>query len=214
MKKIAIVGIIGYSGLELLRIFYGHPEVEVAKVCATSHYGEKLSELFPQLENLTDLTVSEFNDEKIMAECDAVFFATSSGVSQNLALAFIDADFPVIDLSGDFRLNKVETYEKWYKNTNVKNEYLLKSEYHLADIGKASGNYIANPGCYATATLLALYPSVKNEMIDLNSIIVDAKSGLSGAGKTLSESSHFVNVADNMSMYKVNAHQHIPEISQ
>lgn len=75
-----------------------------------------------------------------MAECDAVFFATSSGVSQNLALAFIDADFPVIDLSGDFRLNKVETYEKWYKNTNVKNEYLLKSEYHLADIGKARGN--------------------------------------------------------------------------
>ncbi|ARE28857.1 N-acetyl-gamma-glutamyl-phosphate reductase [Lactococcus cremoris] len=214
MKKIAIVGITGYSGLELLRIFYGHPEVEVAKVCATSHYGEKLSELFPQLENLTDLTVSEFNDEKIMAECDAVFFATSSGVSQNLALAFIDADFPVIDLSGDFRLNKAETYEKWYKNTNVKNEYLLKSEYHLADIGKASGNYIANPGCYATATLLALYPSVKNEMIDLNSIIVDAKSGLSGAGKTLSESSHFVNVADNMSMYKVNAHQHIPEIAQ
>lgn len=135
-------------------------------------------------------------------------------MSQNLALAFIDADFPVIDLSGDFRLNKVETYEKWYKNTNVKNEYLLKSEYHLADIGKASGNYIANPGCYATATLLALYPSVKNEMIDLNSIIVDAKSGLSGAGKTLSESSHFVNVADNMSMYKVNAHQHIPEIAQ
>lgn len=99
-----------------------------------------MSELFPQLENLTDLTVSEFNDEKIMAECDAVFFATSSGVSQNLALAFIDADFPIIDLSGDFRLNKVETYEKWYKNTNVKNEYLLKSEYHLADIGKARGN--------------------------------------------------------------------------
>ena len=108
MKKVAIVGIRGYSGLELFRIFYYHPEVEVTKIYATSHYGEKLSERFPQLEGLTDLTISEFNEEEIMAECDAVFFATSAGVSQKLALTFIDKNFPVIDLSGDFRLADLE----------------------------------------------------------------------------------------------------------
>ena len=124
MKKVAIVGIRGYSGLELFRIFYYHPEVEVTKIYATSHYGEKLSEHFPQLEGLTDLTISEFNEEEIMAECDAVFFATSAGVSQKLALTFIDNNFPVIDLSGDFRLADLEIYNKWYKNTNLKNEYL------------------------------------------------------------------------------------------
>src|SRR5574337_1337154 len=214
MKKVAIVGIRGYSGLELFRIFYYHPEVEVTKIYATSHYGEKLSEHFPQLEGLTDLTISEFNEEEIMAECDAVFFATSAGVSQKLALTLIDNNFPVIDLSGDFRLADLEIYNKWYKNTNLKNEYLLSAQYNLADIGQAKANYIANPGCYATATLRALYPLVKNKMIDLDSIIVDAKSGLSGSGKGLSDSSHFVNVVDNMSMYKINSHQHIPEIAQ
>jgi N-acetyl-gamma-glutamyl-phosphate reductase len=214
MKKVAIVGIRGYSGLELFRIFYYHPEVEVTKIYATSHYGEKLSEHFPQLEGLTDLTISEFNEEEIMAECDAVFFATSAGVSQKLALTFIDNNFPVIDLSGDFRLADLEIYNKWYKNTNLKNEYLLSAQYNLADIGQAKANYIANPGCYATATLLALYPLVKNKMIDLDSIIVDAKSGLSGAGKGLSDASHFVNVVGNVSMYKINSHQHIPEIAQ
>ncbi|EHE92178.1 N-acetyl-gamma-glutamyl-phosphate reductase [Lactococcus lactis subsp. lactis CNCM I-1631] len=112
MKKVAIVGIRGYSGLELFRIFYYHPEVEVTKIYATSHYGEKLSEHFPQLEGLTDLTISEFNEEEIMAECDAVFFATSAGVSQKLALTFIDNNFPVIDLSGDFRLADLEIYNK------------------------------------------------------------------------------------------------------
>lgn len=214
MKKIAIVGITGYSGLELFRLLQSHPAVEITKICATSHLGEKMSEVFPQFESLTELTISKFDAQEIMEKCDAVFFATSSGVSKKLALDFIEQDFPVIDLSGDFRLENPEIYKKWYKNTSADIEYLLKAEYHLADIGQAKANYIVNPGCYATATLLALYPLVKNQLIELDSIIVDAKSGLSGAGKSLSVSSHFVNVADNMSMYKINSHQHIPEIAQ
>lgn len=214
MKKIAIVGITGYSGLELFSLLANHPEVEVTKVCATSNIGAKLSDIVPMYAGLTDLTISEFEPNAVIAECDAVFFATSAGVAKGLAVPLIKANFPVIDLSGDFRLQNPVQYEKWYKNTAVKNEYLSKANYNLADLGKASGSYISNPGCYATATLLALAPLVKNNLIELDSIIVDAKSGLTGAGKKLTDSSHFVNVADNMSMYKVNEHQHIPEIAQ
>ncbi|QDK71223.1 N-acetyl-gamma-glutamyl-phosphate reductase [Lactococcus protaetiae] len=214
MKKIAIVGITGYSGLECFRLLYYHPEVEVAKVYATSHCGEKLADVFPQFDGLTDLVIENFDRQEVTEQCDAIFFATSSGVSKELALSFIEQNFPVIDLSGDFRIKNPETYKKWYKNASVNIEYLFKVQYNLADLGKATKPYIANPGCYATATLLALAPLVQQNLIELDSIIVDAKSGLSGAGKSLSEASHFVNVSDNMSMYKVNMHQHIPEIAQ
>ncbi len=214
MIKISIVGITGYSGLELFRLLYAHPEADLVKICATTHIGEKFDEVFPQFTGLSKLTITAFDADEIMAESDVVFFATSATVSSRLALPFINANFPVIDLSGDFRLKAPSVYEKWYKNTPVKSEYLLKAQYNLADLSQATEKYIANPGCYATATLLALAPLVQQHLIDLDSIIVDAKSGLSGAGKKLTDSSHFVNVSDNMSMYKINAHQHIPEIAQ
>ncbi|MFC4652778.1 N-acetyl-gamma-glutamyl-phosphate reductase [Lactococcus nasutitermitis] len=214
MKKITIVGITGYSGLELFRLLSFHAEAEVVAVCATSHIGEKLADAVPQFEGLTELVISEFDVDLAMKNSDVVFFATSSGVSLKLALPLIEAGFPVIDLSGDFRLKNPDDYEKWYKNTAAENVYLSKAKYNLADLTTATATYIANPGCYATATLLALAPLVQENLIDLTSIIVDAKSGLSGAGKKLTESSHFVDVSDNMSMYKVNQHQHIPEIAQ
>ena len=200
MIEVTIVGITGYSGLELFRLLSGHPKAKVVKVCATSHLGEKLAEVVPALSGLTDLEITAFDAETVMQASDVCFFATSAGVSKNLALPLIDAKFPVIDLSGDFRLQDPAQYEKWYKNTAANSAYLSKSQYNLADLEIAQTPYIANPGCYATATLLALAPLVKENLIDLTSIVVDAKSGLFGAGKKLKESSHFVNVHDNMSM--------------
>lgn len=214
MIKVCIVGITGYSGLELLSLLAGHDQAQVVQICATSHLGEKLSQVYAQFLSICDLEITAFDADQVMKNADVVFFATSAGVSSKLALPLIEADFPVIDLSGDFRLKNAAQYEKWYTKSAGHAAYLSKAQYNLADVASATSKYIANPGCYATATLLALQPLVKENLIDLDSIIVDAKSGLSGAGKKLTDSSHFVNVAENMSMYKANQHQHIPEIAQ
>ncbi|HHF7010142.1 N-acetyl-gamma-glutamyl-phosphate reductase [Streptococcus mutans] len=212
--KVSIVGITGYSGLELVRILNGHQKVELVSVHATKEIGTKLSDIYSYLKGICDLEIQSFDSQKIMATADLVFFATPSGVAKELAKDFIAADFPVIDISGDHRLPAV-IYEKWYKKAAAEQASLDKFTYALAELTDVKGKkFIANPGCYATATELALLPLVKEKLIDVNSIIVDAKSGLTGAGKVLSESSHFVNVHDNYVTYKLNRHQHIPEIVQ
>ena len=196
--KVSIVGITGYSGLELVKLLNNH----------------KLSELYPYLVGVCDLVIEAFNAQEIMAKSDLVFFATPSGVASQLAQPFVEADFPVIDLSGDHRL-PADSYEKWYKKTPASDDVLNKFTYALAEFTDVQGKkFISNPGCYATATELALIPLLKAGVAEEDSIIVDAKSGLTGAGKALSESSHFVNVHDNYVTYKLNRHQHIPEIVQ
>ncbi|GFH40877.1 N-acetyl-gamma-glutamyl-phosphate reductase [Lactococcus insecticola] len=217
MKKIAIVGISGYSGLELLRLLHGHSEVEIDGVYGTSNIGTSLTSIFPKLAffpEYASLTIKAFSASEIMATSDLVFFATPAGIASELARELILADFPVIDLSGDFRLQDVNQYEKWYKKSAIHSDLLSKADYLLADFDTPQQNYISNPGCYATGTLLSLAPlyQSKVDLIAYDSVIVDAKSGLSGAGKKLTDSSHFVNVNENVSMYKLNQHQHIPEI--
>ncbi|MGT2802714.1 N-acetyl-gamma-glutamyl-phosphate reductase [Streptococcus henryi] len=212
--KVSIVGITGYSGLELVKLLNNHKNVEIASIHATKEIGRRLSDLYPHLSGVCDLEIEAFDAESIMDKSDLVFFATPSGVASQLTKAFVEADFPVIDISGDHRL-PAEIYKKWYKKTPASEEILNKFTYSLAEFSDIHGKkFISNPGCYATATELALAPLVKAKIIDLDSIIVDAKSGLTGAGKALSESSHFVNVHDNYVTYKLNKHQHIPEIVQ
>lgn len=215
MKKIAIIGISGYSGLELLRLLHGHSEVSVVGVYGTSTIGEKLTALFPKLQPFPEyagLIIKQFDAAEIMATADLVFFATPAGIAASYAADFINADFPVIDLSGDFRLKDPALYEKWYGKPASHAPLLAKADYVLADFDIPKTAYISNPGCYATATLLSLAPLYKESLIQYDSVIVDAKSGLSGAGKKLTDSSHFVNANENVSMYKLNQHQHIPEI--
>ncbi len=212
--KVAIVGITGYSGLELIKLLNNHKNVEVASIHATKEIGKRLSDLYPYLQNICDLEIEVFDSQKIMENTDLVIFATPSGIASKLAQDFVSADFPVIDISGDHRL-PADTYEKWYKKEATFQEVLDKFTYSLAEFSDIKGKkFISNPGCYATATELALIPLLKAQVIDLDSIIVDAKSGLTGAGKGLSDSSHFVNVHDNYVTYKLNQHQHIPEIVQ
>lgn len=212
--KVSIVGITGYSGLELVRLLNHHKKAKLVSVYATKEIGTRLSDRYPYLQSICDLTIQAFDSQAIMKEADAVIFATPSGVAKELAGDFLAADFPVIDISGDHRL-PAKTYEKWYQKPAAKQTDLDKFTYGLAEFTDVKGKkFIANPGCYATATELALLPLIKAGTADLNSIIVDAKSGLTGAGKGLSESSHFVNVHDNYVTYKLNRHQHIPEIVQ
>ncbi|GAA2824422.1 N-acetyl-gamma-glutamyl-phosphate reductase [Lactococcus raffinolactis] len=215
MKKIAIIGISGYSGLELLRLLHSHPDAEIVNVYGTSNIGAKLTDLFPKLLNFpkyATLTIKTFSSDEIMTTADLVFFATPAGIAAELAADFIAADFPVVDLSGDFRLQNPAQYEKWYKKSAVHKNLLSKADYVLADFDRPTQAYVSNPGCYATATLLSLAPLYQANLIQLDSVIIDAKSGLSGAGKNLTDSSHYVNANENVSLYKLNQHQHIPEI--
>ncbi|EHJ52282.1 N-acetyl-gamma-glutamyl-phosphate reductase [Streptococcus macacae] len=210
--KVSIVGITGYSGLELVKILHQHPHVDIASIYAVKEVGGRLSDRYPYLLGVCDLTIESFDSQAIMAQSDLVIFATPSGVAKELAKDFVAADFPVLDISGDHRLS-ANTYAKWYKKEPASQDNLNKFTYSVAEWTDIKGKkFIANPGCYATATELALIPLIKAGVIDLDTIIVDAKSGLTGAGKALSESSHFVNVHDNYVTYKLNHHQHIPEI--
>ena len=212
--KISIVGITGYSGLELVKILNNHKKVELVSIHATKEVGRRLSDVYPYLTGVCDLDIEAYDAEKIMKKADLVFFATPSGVASSLAEEFVQADFPIIDLSGDHRL-PADVYQEWYKKSPAKQNVLNKFTYALSEYADVKDKkFIANPGCYATATELALIPLVAVSLIETESVIVDAKSGLTGAGKALSESSHFVNVHDNYVTYKLNHHQHIPEIVQ
>ncbi|MGY3743641.1 N-acetyl-gamma-glutamyl-phosphate reductase [Leuconostoc inhae] len=213
MINVAIVGVTGYGGLELLRLLYNHPVAHVVSIHNTSNSSDDISVSYPHLKSMYKITPTPFDPMHIMQSADLVFFATSSGVSKDLAQPFIEAHFPVIDLSGDFRLTATD-YETWYKKTPATQALLDQANYSLADFYQNDSHYIANPGCYATATLLALAPLAQHQLLDQENIVIDAKSGLSGAGKSLNLSSHFVNVNENFSMYKPNQHQHIPEITQ
>lgn len=213
--KVSIIGVTGYSGLELIRYLQQHPFVEIVSVHSQKMNKKSISTVFPHLANQLNLPLEAVDAQKIMAISDLVFLATPSGSSKELALPFLKAGFPVIDLSGDFRLKKAGTYEKWYGGIAPSDDYLQQFEYGLAEARKnPSAKWIANPGCYATVAELAFLPLLHHQLIQLDSVIIDAKSGLSGAGKKLTENSHFVEAHDNMSLYKMNSHQHIPEIVQ
>ena len=213
--KVSIIGVTGYSWLELLRYLRRHPLVEIVSIHSRSMNKKSIDQIGPHLKKLVNLPIEEINIPKIMENSELVFFATPSGISKELALPFVKENFPVIDLSGDFRLKKEGMYEKWYGKMAAPQKIISSFDYGLSEFRENSNaRFIANPGCYATATELSLAPLVKGNKIDFSSIVVDAKSGLSGAGKSLTETTHFTFAHDNMHVYKMNSHQHIPEIIQ
>lgn len=213
--QVGLIGISGYGGTQLYQLLKHHPHIDNIHL-----YGHDLTKAKPVNQVIPGLihesgTLVPYDANQIMAENDVVFFATSAGVTTKLAKPFLEHDFPVIDLSGDFRLKSGAMFTKWYHKQAPATAWLQQAHYGLADFSSAEqSNYIANPGCYATATLLGLAPVVMHQWIDPTSIIVDAKSGTSGAGKQLSEMTHFSNTNENLQIYKVNQHQHIPEIMQ
>ncbi len=213
--KAALIGVTGYAGMILHQLLCQHPEIE--KVQIYDHKlkkPEKLNVLNPAFQD-DETVVYPYVSERIMAENQVGFFATSAGVTAQLSQPYLAADFPIVDLSGDMRLNAAADYEKWYHKPAAPEAALQQAGYGLAEFESVSGQtYIANPGCYATATLLGLAPLVQRHLIELKSIVVDAKSGTSGAGKRLSKTTHFTEVNDNLQIYKPNQHQHIPEIVQ
>lgn len=215
--KVAIVGSTGYGGVELIRFLYQHPHVEITSVISSSTSGVSIAEGFPHLTGIVDQKLDGIDIVKMAEEIDLVFTATPSGVSTKLVPQLIDAGLKVIDLSGDFRLTDGAEYEAWYKHSPAEDIYLDQAVYGLSEIygeNAAGASFISNPGCYPTATLLGLIPAIKAGLIDHRGIIIDAKSGVSGAGRGTSLSSHYAEMNENFKAYKVNKHQHIPEIEQ
>jgi N-acetyl-gamma-glutamyl-phosphate reductase len=215
--RAAIVGSTGYGGVELIRLLQAHPLVEVTSVISSSQAGTPITDGYPHLAEIMTENLDAVDPELIRSKADVVFLATPHGVSIKLAPAFLQAGLKVIDLSGDFRLKNEDEYRKWYKHEPAPKDDLDRAVYGLCEIfGEevAGQPFISNPGCYPTAASLALYPIVQAGWIDPDTIIIDAKSGVSGAGRGLSLSTHFSEINENFKAYKVNRHQHTPEIEQ
>ncbi|WP_408010357.1 N-acetyl-gamma-glutamyl-phosphate reductase [Pseudalkalibacillus sp. A8] len=215
--KAAIIGGTGYGAVELVRLLNNHPQVEISTIVSHSNSGNELQSIYPHLSDIIKTSFAEMDVEKVSEEVDLVFFGTPSGVSTKLVPQFMEQDVKCIDLAGDFRLDSPEIYEKWYKKSAPPQQYTEKAAYGLSEIYTEevkNATLIANPGCYPTATLLALIPVLKEQLIEPQSIIIDAKSGLSGAGRSVSLKAHFSETNENFRAYKLAEHQHIPEIEQ
>jgi N-acetyl-gamma-glutamyl-phosphate reductase len=215
--NIAVIGATGYGGVELVRFLQHHPHVRSCSLYSSSQDGIHLSESFPHVGEIEGAVLRKIDVEQVADEHEVVFFATPPGVSSSFAPALVDKGVKVIDLSGDFRLKDRSIYETWYKRQTASDHYLQQAVYGLTEWNKEkirSAQLLSNPGCYPTATLLGLAPLVKERLIEEDSIIVDAKSGVSGAGRKASLNTHFSEVNENVKIYKVNSHQHIPEIEQ
>ncbi|WP_281883003.1 N-acetyl-gamma-glutamyl-phosphate reductase [Paenibacillus sp. YYML68] len=215
--RAAIVGSTGYGGVELIRLLLTHPQVEITSVISSSTAGVPIADGYPHLNQIVTDNLDGIDIEVIRSKADVVFLATPHGVSIALSPQLIDAGLKVIDLSGDFRLKEGQVYEEWYKHAPADPAYLEKAVYGLCELfgdEVPGATFISNPGCYPTATILGLAPLAANRMIDMKSIIVDAKSGVSGAGRGLSQVVHYAEINENFLAYKVNRHQHTPEIEQ
>jgi N-acetyl-gamma-glutamyl-phosphate reductase len=209
--KIGIINVTGYAGIELARILHRHPEADVVSVTGRGEAGNELSDVLPHLARL-GMTI----EPEITKSVDIVFSALPQVASAEACVPFLRAGVKVIDISADFRLHDPAEYEEWYGNVHPAPDLLETSVYGLTELdreGISNAQVVANPGCYPTGAILALAPVVQNGLIT-DQIIIDAKSGVSGAGRGLSMVTHFSEVNENVFAYGVDGHRHLPEITQ
>jgi len=217
MINIGIMGATGYAGEELINILLRHPEARIANLSAKIDKPENISELLPKLKGRIALVCTRPDIKEIISKCDLVFLALPHTVSMEMAPALLSAGKRVIDLSADYRLKDTEIYRQFYKTKHTDKSNLAKAVYGLPELYRAKikvAQLIANPGCYPTAGILALAPLVAFNLVDSGSIIIDAKSGVTGAGKKVAENFLFSEINEDFMAYKVDIHQHAPEINQ
>ena len=220
MYKVSVIGATGYAGAELVRLLCGHGGVEVFRLTSQSYKGKLFSDIYPSFKELADieLTGTEQADiAEIAAGSDVVFTALPHGASFEIVPKFISAGVKVIDFSGDFRYTDRAVYEKWYGLTHTAPELLSESVYGLPELHRekiAKSRLVGNPGCYTTCSILGLAPLMANNLIDNGSIIIDAKSGITGAGRSTSLDYNYCESAENFKAYKVATHRHTSEIEQ
>jgi len=217
LKNAAIVGGTGYGALELLRFLEGHPHIQLKQIISQSQDGKQLNDLYPHLTTFIEEPMSTFDFSKIKQDIEIVFFATPAGITKGLITQFAETSIQCIDLSGDLRLTDRQDYQDWYGAEAAPQHILNKAVYGLSEIyqDELKGSTIcSNPGCFSTASLLGLIPAVHHQLIDTESIIIDGKTGVSGAGRKQSIMTHFSETNENVKPYKIGQHQHIPEIEQ
>ncbi len=208
--RVGIINVTGYAGVELARLLYRHPAVELISVTGRNAAGQKLAEVFPHLAEINITIAAE------LGEVDLVFSAMPHKASVEAIMPFAERGVKVIDISADFRLKDASKYPEWYDFTHPAPDLLRQAVYGLPELHRseiAEASLVANPGCYPTGVLLALAPAVKERLIQPD-IIIDSKSGVSGAGRTLSLSTHYAEAVDNVRAYSLRGHRHLPEIIQ
>lgn len=215
MLKVGIVGGSGYTGGELIRYLCRHPQVKLEAITSRTLAGKPLAEVFPSL-RLPDLPL-EFSDLAAAEKCDLVFLAVPHGVSSGIAADFIAKGLQVIDLGADFRLNDLETYERWYQVEHKAPDLFRESVYGLPELHREEikkARIIGNPGCYPTSAILALAPLLSAGLANLSTIVINSLSGVSGAGRSEGARYHFPHCNENLYAYGVASHRHLPEIEQ
>lgn len=216
MKKVSIIGATGYAGAELLRILHNHPEAEVVHITSESHAGEAISDIYPHLKGIYDQKLMSMKDiETIGQDSDFVFIGLPHGHAMKVGKALENMPTRIIDLGADYRFNDTDIYEAWYKVPHIHKD--APRVYGLAELNREQikdAKIIGNAGCYTTASILALAPLAKHHLIDVNTIIIDAKSGVSGAGRSAKQANHFPELYDSFKAYGVATHRHTPEIEQ
>jgi N-acetyl-gamma-glutamyl-phosphate reductase len=214
--RIGIVGGTGYTGVELLRLLAQHPEVELAVITSRSEAGTAVSDMFPNLRGRVGLKFSEPAPSALKA-CDVVFFATPNGVAMHQARALYEAGIRVIDIAADFRIKDVALWEQWYGMQHACPELVAEAVYGLPEVNRKAireAKLVANPGCYPTSVQLGFLPLIEAGAVDVEHLIADAKSGVSGAGRKAEVHTLLAEAADNFKAYGVNGHRHQPEIVQ
>ncbi len=216
MINAGIVGGTGYTGVELLRILSLHPEVGVSVVTSRADTGKRVDAVYPNLRGVTEAVFMEPAVETL-AVCDVVFFATPNGIAMTMAEELLQRDVKVIDLSADFRLQDVAVWEKWYGMTHACPDLIAQAVYGLPEVNREKirqADLIACPGCYPTAVQLGLLPLIEKGLIDLNHIIADVKSGVSGAGRKAALGTLMSETGESFKAYSAAGHRHLPEIRQ
>lgn len=215
--KVAVIGATGYTGEELVRLLVSHPGVELVYASGKEDRAIKLQDIFPYLKNRIDLDCKAFSADEAVSKCELAFLSLPHTVSMQVAPAFLKAGKKVVDVSADYRLKDTKVYEKFYKTPHKDTENLAHAVYGLPEVHRDAikkARLIANPGCYPTGAILGLWPGAKEGVFDLDSIHIDAKSGVTGAGRKADKSLNFSEVNESFKAYKLFEHQHVPEIDQ
>ena len=217
MIKVGIIGATGYAGNELVRLLMGHKEVEIKWYGSRSYIDKKYAEVYQNMFQIVDDVCMDDNMDELASQVDVIFTATPQGFLAGVLTEEILSKTKIIDLSADYRIKDVSVYEEWYKIEHKSPQFIEEAVYGLCEVNREkvkSARLVANPGCYTTCSILTAYPLVKEGLIDPNTLIIDAKSGTSGAGRGAKLPNLFCEVNENMKAYGVASHRHTPEIEE
>ena len=217
MIKVGIIGSTGYAGGELARLLLQRDDIEIKWYGSRSYIGQKYASLYPNMYKIVDEECMDDNMKELAGQVDVVFTATPQGLCASLVDEEILSKVKIIDLSADFRIKDVSVYEEWYKMTHASPQFLEEAVYGLPEVNRErvkQARLIANPGCFPTCSFLSVYPLVKEGLVDPDTIIIDAKSGTSGAGRGAKKDSLYCEVNENIKAYGVGTHRHTPEIEE